>query len=100
VLSGAFAARAVYGILAATGVIWSACYLLWMYQRVFFGKVTQDVNNSLTDLSRREKIALWPTAVVALTMGVAPLLWLSMIDPAARTAPAPFSQIVSSVVGQ
>src|SRR5437899_1348789 len=99
-LSGAFAARAVYGILAATGVIWSACYLLWMYQRVFFGKVTQDVNNSLTDLSRREKIALWPTAVVALTMGVAPLLWLSMIDPAARTALAPFSQIVSSVVGQ
>src|SRR3989441_4022225 len=100
VLSGAFAARAVYGILAATGVIWSACYLLWMYQRVFFGKVTQDVNNSLTDLSRREKIALWPTTVVALTMGVAPLLWLSMIDPAARTALAPFSQIVSSVVGQ
>jgi len=100
VLSGAFAARAVYGILAATGVIWSACYLLWMYQRVFFGKVTQDVNNSLTDLSRREKIALWPTAVVALIMGVAPLLWLSMIDPAARTALAPFSQIVSSVVGQ
>ncbi|PYX66563.1 MAG: Fe-S-binding domain-containing protein [Acidobacteria bacterium] len=100
VLSGAFAARAVYGILAATGVIWSACYLLWMYQRVFFGKVTQDVNNSLTDLSRREKIALWPIAVVALSMGVAPLLWLSMIDPAARTALAPFSQIVSSVVGQ
>jgi NADH-quinone oxidoreductase subunit M len=100
VLSGAFAARAVYGIFAATGVIWSACYLLWMYQRVFFGKVTQDVNNSLTDLSRREKIALWPTAVVALIMGVAPLLWLSMIDPAARTALAPFSQIVSSVVGQ
>ena len=40
VLSGAFQARAVYGILAATGVIWSAGYLLWMYQRVFFGKVT------------------------------------------------------------
>src|SRR5438132_6828477 len=100
VLSGAFRARPVYGILGATGVIWSACYLLWMYQRVFFGKVTHEVNNSLTDLSRREKIALWPTAVVALTMGVAPLLWLSMIDPAARTALAPFSQIVSSVVGQ
>ena len=43
VLSGAFQARAVYGILGATGVIWSACYLLWMYQRVFFGKVTHPV---------------------------------------------------------
>ena len=40
VLSGAFQARAVYGILGATGVIWSAGYLLWMYQRVFFGKIT------------------------------------------------------------
>src|SRR5581483_621502 len=47
VLSGAFQARAVYGILAATGVIWSACYLLWMYQRVFFGKVTQSENSRL-----------------------------------------------------
>ena len=50
VLSGAFQARPIYGILAATGVIWSACYLLWMYQRVFFGKVThrnqQDVARS------------------------------------------------------
>jgi NADH:ubiquinone oxidoreductase subunit 4 (subunit M) len=35
VMSGAFQDKAVYGILAATGVIWSAVYLLWMYQRVF-----------------------------------------------------------------
>ena len=46
VLSGAFQAEPVYGILGATGVIWSACYLLWMYQRVFFGKVTHPVNES------------------------------------------------------
>src|SRR5258707_10387546 len=44
VLSGAFQSRPVYGILASTGVIWSACYLLWMYQRVFFGKVTHEEN--------------------------------------------------------
>ena len=100
VLSGAFEAQAVYGILAATGVIWSACYLLWMYQRVFFGKVTQEVNKSLLDLSRREKIALWPTAVVALIMGVAPLIWLSLIDPGVRAALAPFSQIASKAGGQ
>ena len=54
VLSGAFQARAVYGILGATGVIWSACYLLWMYQRVFFGKVTHEVNLTLPDLDVRE----------------------------------------------
>ena len=39
VLSGAFQAHAWWGVVAATGVIWSACYLLWMYQRVFFGTV-------------------------------------------------------------
>src|SRR5690242_12914208 len=39
VLSGAFEAHKLWGILAATGVIWSACYLLWMYQRVFYGQI-------------------------------------------------------------
>ncbi len=47
VLSGAFQAKQLYGILAATGVIWSACYLLWMYQRVFYGTVTNPANSSL-----------------------------------------------------
>ena len=98
VLSGTFQARAVYGILGTTGVIWSACYLLWMYQRVFFGKVTHDVNNTLPDLSGHERAALWPTAVVALVMGVAPLIWLNLIDPAAQGALAPFAQVLSKVV--
>src|ERR1700733_14421507 len=84
VLSGAFRDRAVYGILGATGVIWSACYLLWMYQRVFFGKVTHEVNLTLPDLDGRERAALWPTAIAALVMGVAPLLWLNAIDPSVQ----------------
>jgi NADH-quinone oxidoreductase subunit M len=100
VLSAAFQARAVYGVLGATGVIWSACYLLWMYQRVFYGKVTHDVNLNLPDLSGREQIALWPAAAVALVMGVAPILWLNAIDPAVQTALAPFAQLASKAVGQ
>ena len=100
VLSGAFQARAVYGILAATGVIWSACYLLWMYQRVFFGKITVPANNSLSDLSGFEKAAVWPCAVAALVMGVAPLLWLNAIDPAVQSALTPFAQVISKVVGR
>jgi len=100
VLSGAFQALPIYGILAATGVIWSACYLLWMYQRVFFGKVTHEVNNALPDLTLREKAALSPIAVAALVMGVAPQVWLSAIDPAVQAALAPFTQLASKVVGQ
>jgi len=100
VLSGAFSDRAIYGILGATGVIWSSCYLLWMYQRVFFGKVTHSVNETLSDLSPRERVALWPPAVAALVMGVAPLLWLNAIDPAARTVLAPFSEVAIKVIGR
>ena len=98
VLSGAFQARHIYGILAATGVIWSAAYLLWMYQRVFFGKVKHPVNETLPDLSGRERAALWPTTLMALTMGVAPILWLGSIDPAVRTVLAPLAQTVARVV--
>ena len=100
VLSGAFQARPIYGILAATGVIWSACYLLWMYQRVFFGKVTHEVNATLPDLNLRERAALAPVAIAALVMGVAPLVWLSAIDPAVQAALAPFTQLASKVVSQ
>jgi NADH-quinone oxidoreductase subunit M len=100
VLSGAFRDRAVYGVLGATGVIWSACYLLWMYQRVFYGKVTHEVNLTLPDLDGREQAALWPTVIAALVMGVAPLLWLNSIDPAVQSALAPFSILASKVVGR
>jgi NADH-quinone oxidoreductase subunit M len=100
VMNGAFEARAVYGVLAATGVIWSACYLLWMYQRVFYGKVTHPVNNSIGDMDGFEMAAVWPCAAATLVMGVAPILWLGAIDPAIHAALTPFAQVVSKVVGQ
>ena len=99
-LSGAFQAKMWWGVVGATGVIWSACYLLWMYQRVFFGIVKHPENNSLPDLQLRERIALWPTAIMALAMGVAPLLWLNTIDPAVHNVLAPFTQFASKMVGQ
>jgi len=81
VLSGAFLARPVWGIVAASGVIWSACYMLWMYQRVFYGEIKQDVNRQLRDLNGRERGILLPFAAAAVIMGVAPLLWTRAIDP-------------------
>jgi NADH-quinone oxidoreductase subunit M len=100
VLSGAFQAKMWWGIVGATGVIWSACYLLWMYQRVFFGKVRHEVNNALPDLSLRERVALWPAAIIALAMGVAPLLWLNAIEPAVRNALVPVGELASRLVVQ
>jgi NADH-quinone oxidoreductase subunit M len=100
VLSGAFQDKPVYGVLAATGIIWSAIYLLWMYQRVFYGKVTHAVNNSLSDLSGFEKWAVWPCAAAALVMGAAPIMWLAAIDPAVQAALTPFVRVASRMVGQ
>jgi NADH-quinone oxidoreductase subunit M len=98
VLSGAFQAKMWWGVVGATGVIWSACYLLWMYQRVFFGSRLLDANKQLPDLNLRERVALWPAAVLALVMGVAPLLWLNVIDPAVHNALVPFAQSASRLV--
>jgi NADH:ubiquinone oxidoreductase subunit 4 (subunit M) len=71
-----------------------------MYQRVFFGKVTHEVNRALPDLTSFERAALWPTAVVALAMGVAPLLWLGSIDPAVHNALTPLAQVAKGLVGR
>jgi len=100
VLSGAFQAKAWWGVVGATGVIWSACYLLWMYQRVFFGQVKHEENNTLPDLDLRERVALWPAAAMALVMGVAPLLWLNAIDPAVHNVLAAMPQMMAKVVGR
>jgi NADH-quinone oxidoreductase subunit M len=56
---------------AALGVILSACYLLWSYQRVFFGEITVEKNKALPDASWREKGILITIAIVTLWMGIA-----------------------------
>ena len=80
VLTGAFLAKNIYGILAATGVIWSACYMLWMYQRVFYGKTTAPANAKLPDADLRERLALVPIVIMALVMGVASPIWINQME--------------------
>ncbi|MEO6390705.1 MAG: NADH-quinone oxidoreductase subunit M, partial [Pyrinomonadaceae bacterium] len=58
--------------LAATGVIWAAIYMLWMLQRVVFGKITNPKNRHLPDLNAREVGLLIPLLVLMLVMGVYP----------------------------
>ncbi|HEX7959043.1 MAG TPA: hypothetical protein VF493_03955, partial [Terriglobales bacterium] len=82
VLSGAFSTKAIYGILATTGVIWSAGYLLWLYQRTFYGTIKNPANEHLRDANAREQLCLVPLCVLALVMGVASPLWMRQIDPA------------------
>jgi NADH-quinone oxidoreductase subunit M len=62
-----------------------------MYQRVFYGQVTHPVNNNLQDMDARERVSMWPLAIAALAMGVAPNLWLHSIDPSVSFALKQFS---------
>src|SRR6266699_4292579 len=70
ILLGTYVVHWQWAAWAATGVILSACYLLWSYQRVFFGEVTNDKNRALADASTRERWILASMAVVILWMGI------------------------------
>jgi len=69
ILLGTYQVRWGWASWAATGVILSACYLLWSYQRVFFGDVTNEKNRNLPDIDAREKWGLIVFAVITLWMG-------------------------------
>jgi NADH-quinone oxidoreductase subunit M len=70
ILLGVFRTEKWWAVLAATGVILAAVYLLWSYQRVFFGEVTQERNKTLPDASRRERVMLGVLAVLIVWMGI------------------------------
>ena len=80
ILLGAFQSNVVYGVLAASGVILGAAYMLWMFQRVMFGKVTNPKNEKLKDLSPREITVLVPMVILIFLMGIYPKLFFSKMD--------------------
>lgn len=81
ILLGVFKENSVYAIIAATGVIFSACYMLWMLQRVVFGKITHAENEKLLDLSMREKLILAPLIALIFFIGVYPKPLLEILEP-------------------
>ncbi len=81
VLLGAFRVNPLWAIIAATGVILSALYMLWMYQRVFFGPVTHEANEKLADLTLRERLVFAPLILLIFWMGVYPQPILSRAQP-------------------
>jgi NADH-quinone oxidoreductase subunit M len=70
ILAGTFQKHAAWASWAALGVIFSAVYLLWSYQRVFFGAITKEKNSTLPDADLRERGILFLMAVIILWMGV------------------------------
>ena len=70
VLQGAAIANFKWAVWAAIGVILSACYMLWLYQRVFYGEAGAEVRARVPDLNLREWAAIVPLIVMMVWMGV------------------------------
>ncbi|HSK10075.1 MAG TPA: NADH-quinone oxidoreductase subunit M, partial [Vicinamibacterales bacterium] len=81
ILLGAFRWNPAFAAFAALGVILSAVYMLWMFQRVNYGTVTHRENAALPDLTQREAWVIVPTIAVAVFMGIFPGLFLRPMEP-------------------
>lgn len=84
-------------VVAATGVILGALYVLLMLQRVLFGPITHEENRNLADLNIREMFVLVPIAFMAIFMGLRPLPFLDAIEPAVERTYASITENVSEV---
>ena len=82
ILIGSFDTRPVWTIIAATGVILAALYLLWAYQRVFHGPPAA-ADRQTADLRRGELLTLAPFVIAAVALGVYPKPLLNAVEPAA-----------------
>jgi len=87
ILFGAYAANRVWAYWAVSGIVLGAAYLLWLYQRVFWGKITKEENARLVDLNTRELATLVPLVVLCAWIGVYPKPFLAFLHgPAAQIA--------------
>ena len=93
IATGPFNPMRILTMLAATGVIWAAVYLLWMVQRVVYGKITNPKNAELKDLNAREIGLLMPLLVLMFVMGVYP-------QPILNSSRGSVEAVRNRVVGQ
>ncbi|MEP7353969.1 MAG: proton-conducting transporter membrane subunit, partial [Acidobacteriota bacterium] len=69
VLQGAAKTNFAWAVFASLGVILSACYMLWLYQRVFYGRASHDVEHHMSDMTVREWAAITPFLILMVWMG-------------------------------
>ena len=81
ILLGAFRWNPRMTAFAATGIVLSATYMLWMFQRVNYGPVSNEKNAGMRDLTPREWVVLVPIVAATVLMGVLPNLFLRPIEP-------------------
>ena len=82
VLAGTFAVNQPAAIVATLGIVVAAVYILWLYQRMMTGVPSKEVAETVTEISRREMIAIAPVLAIIIALGFAPQFALNLINPA------------------
>ena len=80
VLTGTFQMNSSVALLAATGVVLGAAYMLYLYRRVVYGELTKTDVKAMVDLEPREIAILAPIIVVVMWMGIYPMAFLDVMD--------------------
>jgi NADH-quinone oxidoreductase subunit M len=80
ILQGAFQVSKAWAAWGSLGVVLGAAYLLWLYQRVMFGSVTNVANEHLSDLNLREYATLIPLVILAFWIGIYPKPFFAFIE--------------------
>ena len=84
VLLGTFSVYQWVAVVATTGIVLAAFYILWMYQRVVTGEPSQEVRDTVTEISVRELVAIGPIIALIIALGVFPQAALRIINPAVQ----------------
>ncbi len=87
ILQGTFAAPGLwkYAVIAVLGIVLGAAYMLWLYQRVMFGKLENPANSALPDLSMRELATFVPLIALAFWIGIYPTYFTKFLDQPVNT---------------
>jgi len=99
IILGTWNSNVTYAVIAATGVIIAAVYMLWMYQRVFFGPVRHEEVRKLRDLGPREVLTVAPLLLLIVWIGVYPTPFTAVTEPAVAELIALVKSKVGPVVG-
>jgi len=100
-LLGAFTSTVLdniwYAVVATTGVIFAACYLLWMFGRMMFGKLNNKENEGLKDLDKTELAMLIPLVIFIVWLGVYPSTFMNKSETSTKQLVKKIEQVQADI---